>query len=514
MKKMIAITSKYRATIMDVAAVAKENVGIILGKDVCVRIKRSRNIVEEAVNSGKAVYGVTTGFGKLKNQFISKDKVEELQENLIRSHAVGIGEPYSQDETRAILFVRLLSLAQGYSGVRLDVLEKIIELLNKNIVPRVPSQGSVGCSGDLAPLSHISLVLLGRGEVFYKGKIVPTDRIFKKLKIEPIVLREKEGLALNNGTSVMTAIAALNLSRALNLAKTADIVGAITLETAMGTLTAFSDDIQKVRSHDGQKKVARNFQKLCEKSEIMESHKKCARIQDSYTLRCIPQVHGAARDAIEYCKEKIEIELNSATDNPLIFPESGEIKSGGNFHGEPIALAMDFLAIALSELGNISERRTFKLLTPELNEGLPPFLIGSKEIGLNSGLMITQYVSASLVAENKVYAHPVSVDSIPTSANQEDHVSFGTIAANKCRKIIDNLENILAIELLCATQAAEFRKPLRLGRGSQIVFKEIRKNVKKLKEDRALYMDIEKIRNVIREKMLITKLINRGIKVN
>lgn len=512
MRKII-ITSKYRAIIADVADVAKNSAQLALGQGLCVRIKKSRNVIDEAIRSGKAIYGVTTGFGKLKNKFISKDKVCKLQENLIKSHSVGVGEPYNIEEARAILFVRLLSLAQGYSGVRLEVLEKIVELLNKNIIPRIPSQGSVGCSGDLAPLSHMSLVLLGRGEVIYKGKILPTGKIFRKLKIAPIVLREKEGLALNNGTSVMTAVAALNLSRALSLAKAADIVGAITLETAMGTLTAFGDDIQNVRPHNGQKTVAKNFQKLCEKSEIMESHKDCERIQDSYTLRCIPQVHGAVRDAIEYCREKIEIELNSATDNPLIFPESREVKSGGNFHGEPIALSTDFLAIALSELGNISERRTFKLLTPELNEGLPPFLIGSKEIGLNSGLMITQYVAASLVAENKVYAHPVSVDSIPTSANQEDHVSFGTIAANKCRKIIDNLENILAIELLCAAQAAEFRKPLKLGKGTQIVFEVIRKKVRKVKEDRELHKDIEILRNVIARNVLTERLKEKNIKI-
>jgi histidine ammonia-lyase len=505
MGKIIIFPDK-KITVDDIWEVAKNNAKVFLSEETKLGVKKARGVIEKIISRDKIIYGINTGFGQLKNKIISRDKIKKLQLNLIKSHAVGIGEIYSIEEARAILFVRLLSLAQGYSGVRVELLEKIIEILNKNIIPCIPSQGSVGCSGDLAPLSHMSLVLVGLGQVTFEGKIVPTKKIFRDYNIKPIELLEKEGLALNNGTSVMTAIAALNIRKAENLARVADVSGSMSLEVLMGTLTAFGEDIQKVRPHEGQAIVAKNFKALCKDSEIIKSHKNCNRVQDSYTLRCIPQVHGAVRDAINYCKQKVEIELNSTTDNPLVFSETNEIKSGGNFHGEPIALAMDFLAIAVSELGNISERRTFKLLTPELNEDLPPFLIGSKEVGLNSGLMIIQYTAASLVAENKVYSHPVSVDSIPTSANQEDHVSFGTIAANKCRKIIDNVENILAIELLCASQATEFRKPLKLGKGTRIAYNTIRKNVKKVLEDRELYYDIEILRKLIVSGKLVNKL--------
>lgn len=512
MEKII-INPKKNITIEDVWKVARYKAKVGLSEEAKEKVNKSRKFIEEVIAMGDIVYGVNTGFGQLKNKLISKDQTKQLQINLIRSHAVGVGEPFNETEVRAIMFVRLVSLSRGHSGVRLVVLEKLLELLNKNIIPHIPRQGSVGCSGDLAPLSHMSLVLIGEGKIVRDGKILPAKNVLKKFKIKPVCLKEKEGLALNNGTAAMTAIAAINVIRALNLVKNADIIGAISLETLMGTLTPFDEKIQKVRPHKGQAVVAINFGKLCEASELMKSHKKCERIQDSYVLRCIPQVHGAVRDAVEHCKKEVEIELNSVTDNPLVFPEEKEIKSGGSFHGEPIALSMDFLAIALSDLGNISERRTFKMLTPQLNDGLPPFLIGSENLGLNSGLMIAQYTAASLVAENKVYAHPVSVDSIPTSAEQEDHVSFGTIASNKCVKVIDNLEYILAIELLCAVQAAEFRKPLLMGIGNQIVYDKTRKKIKKIVEDREFHIDINKAKGLVNIGELVEELSKMGILV-
>lgn len=498
-------------TIDDIWRIAEEKANVKLTEKARKRIKKSRKVIENIIKEGKIIYGITTGFGALKNKSISKNNLEQLQVNLIKSHSVGVGNFYSKKEARVIMFSRIASLAHGYSGVRLELLEKMIELLNNDIIPCIPSQGSVGCSGDLAPLSHMALALIGKGEVFYKNRIIPTKKVFGSLGIKPIKLKEKEGLALNNGTAVMTAIAALNLKRAINLIKTADMAGAISLEVMLGSLTAFDENIQKIRPHKGQSIVSKNFKSLCKESELMRSHKYCERVQDSYSLRCIPQVHGAVRDAVDYCRLVIETEINSTTDNPLVF--SKEVKSGGNFHGEPIALVMDFLVIALSVLGNISERRIFKMLTPPLNEGLPPFLIAGKQAGLNSGLMMVQYTAASLVAENKIYSHPASVDSIPTCANQEDHVSFGTIAANKCKKVVENIENILAIELLCGTQAADLRKPLQLGRGTQIIYEKIRKDVKIIKQDRELHKDIDKIRKLITEDILLKELTKKNIKI-
>lgn len=497
-------------SIDDVWAVAHQGVFISLSEEVKKSISDARRVVEESVRTGKVIYGVNTGFGDLKDKHISYDQIGELQENLIRSHAIGVGEPYNETEVRAMMFVRLISLAHGYSGIRLELAELLVEFLNRNVIPYVPSQGSVGASGDLAPLSHIALSLMGEGRVIRNGRVLATADLLNELGIRPIRLKEKEGLALNNGTAAMTGIAALNIKRAELIAVAADVTGAISLEVMMGTLTAYHDDIQNIRPHRGQGIVAKNFQALCAGSGIMESHRNCDRIQDSYSLRCTPQVHGAIRDTLAHCKMVVETELNSTTDNPLVFPAKGEIISGGNFHGEPIALVMDFLAIAISEYANIAERRIFKMLTPGINQGLPPFLIASQDLGLNNGFMIAQYTAASLVAENKYYAHPVSVDSIPTSANQEDHVSFGTIAANKCRRILDNVENVLAIELLCGCQAADLRRPLTLGEGTQAAYDHVRGAVRMLGRDREISGDVAQARKMIRTGSLIRAIADKG----
>lgn len=491
---MKIIISRKRLTIDEVSRVAYvREIKIQLSKSVVSKIQRARKIVDDIVEKEKVVYGINTGFGEFKNIVINKNQVRELQKNLIVSHSVGTGDPMPQEVVRAAMLLSIRSLAQGYSGIRLGTILKLIELLNKGVYPYVPSQGSVGCSGDLAPLSHIALVLLGKGEAWLNNKRVPSLQVLRRLRIRPIVLEAKEGLALNNGTPVMTAIAALNLKRVENLLKVADIASAMSLESCMGSLVPFHPSVQKLRPYFGQEACARNIRALCAGSNIIRSHKFCDRVQDSYSLRCIPQVHGAIREAVAHIRQMVETELESVTDNPLIFPEEKKIRSAGNFHGEPVALAMDFLGTAIADLGNISERRIYKMLDPATSEGLPAFLISKDKAGLDSGFMIAQYTAASLVAENKVYAHPVSVDSIPTSANQEDHVSFGTIAARKAASIIENVEKIFAIELLCSAQALDFRKPLKPGRGTLAAFREIRKAVPLLREDRILYKDLEKV---------------------
>jgi len=511
----VTISTKKTITVNDVWSVAKDKAKVSIDKSTEEKINASRNLVSQFSQGDKIVYGINTGFGNLQDRKIKKSQIKQLQKNLIRSHSTGVGDYHTETEARAIMFVRLVSLAQGYSGVRLEIVRKLAELLNKRVYPYIPSQGSVGCSGDLAPLSHMALVLIGEGKtVKDDGQIKPSKIILRKLKIKPIKLEEKEGLALNNGTAVMTAIASLNIKRAAYLLKIADIAGAMTLDSLIGVTDAFNKDIQSVRPHQGHLTVIKNFKKLYRNSQVMKLNKREGKVQDAYSLRCIPQVHGAIRDALSHNQSVIETEINSVTDNPLVYPSKHKIISGGNFHGEPIALSMDFLGIALTDLGNISERRVFRILTPGLNEGLPPFLTGSKSAGLNSGLMLVQYTAASLLAENKIYSHPASVDSIPTSADQEDHVSFGTIAANKCRKIIDNLEYILAIELLCACQAADFRKPLSLGKGNQIVYNKIREFVKKTINDREPYEDINKIKELIDNDSLISSLGKNNISIN
>jgi histidine ammonia-lyase len=486
----------------DIARVAAgADVEVSLHADALERIRRSRAVVEEAVRSGRVVYGVTTGFGRLSDVVVERGRLEELQQNLIRSHACGVGTPLPRTETRAITLLRANVLARGFSGVRPEVVHRLLDLLNHGIHPVIPEQGSVGASGDLAPLSHLALVLLGEGEAEYRGEVMPGGEALRRAGVEPLRLQAKEGLALNNGTQVMTGIGALVLLGAERAAATADAAGAMSLEGLRGTPDAFHPAIQRARPHPGQAASAERLRALLAESEIRESHRHGdPRVQDAYALRCMPQVHGAARNAFAYARQVLETEANSATDNPLIFPDEGEgglVLSGGNFHGQPVAQVLDLLAMALTDLGSISERRIERLVNPDLSGDLPPFL--TRDPGVCSGFMIAQITAASLVSENKVLSHPASVDSIPTGANKEDHVSMGVASAWKARRVLRNTETVLAIELLCAAQALEFRKPLRPGRGVQRAYEVLRERIGALEDDRVLGPEIEAAAALVRE---------------
>jgi histidine ammonia-lyase len=487
-------------TLEDVQEVAEGRSKVKISPSVKIRMERSRHFIEKALRKGEKIYGVTTGFGLLSDQVIDRSQIEDLQRNLIRSHSVGVGPLFDEVTTRAIMLLRANVLAMGYSGVRVDVVKRLVEMINNGVHPLIPEQGSVGASGDLAPLAHLTSVLIGEGEAVFQGKIMPGRKAMEKAGVPILTLKAKEGLALVNGTQVMTAVGLLALLRAERLCRIADIVGACTLDALKGTLSAFDPDIQRVRPFPGQMAVAENFKKLGRRSEIAESHKFCPRIQDPYSLRCIPQVHGAVRDAIAYVRKILEVEVNSATDNPLIFAEKGKILNCGNFHGEPVAFALDLLGIVIAELGGISERRIEKLINPALS-GLPAFL--TSEGGLHSGLMMVQVSAAALASENKVLAHPASVDSIPTSADKEDHVSMGTIAARKARDIVNNVEQILAMELLCATQGLEFLLPLRPGIGIKETYEVVRRKVPPIKGDRRFSEDIKNIDLLIKSGELL-----------
>ena len=469
-------------TIDDLYRVACLNEHVELADGVKENVERSRRVVEEYTEEEKVAYGITTGLGELCDVFIHKDKVNQLQKNLLRSHSAGVGKHLDEKFVRAAILLRINSLAKGYSGVRYELIERLISLLNKNVVPYVPEKGSVGASGDLAPLAHIALVLTGEGDAFHNGKLMSAEEALKAAGIEKIELKAKEGLALINGTPIMTAIAALCIYESKILFENALKAASMSIEALKGTDQAFIEEIQKVRPHKGQITVAKKLMKLLEGSENIA--KGSGRVQDAYTLRCIPQVMGPSLETIEYVERIVNIEMNSATDNPLIFDFP---VSGGNFHGQPIALAMDFLGIALSELGSISERRINRLVNSHLS-GLPPFL--TKNSGLNSGFMIAHYTAASLVSENKVLAHPASVDSIPVSADQEDHVSMGTIAARKCYEILQNVKNIIAIEFLAASQGIDFLN-YRPSPEVQRMHKKIRKKIPFMEDDRPIYRDIE-----------------------
>jgi len=500
--KTVVLDGKH-LTLEDVLEVAEGRAELRIAPSVSGKVKRSRDFIEKALAQGEKIYGVTTGFGLLSDQVIDQSQIEDLQRNLIRSHSVGVGPFFDQVTTRAIMLLRANVIAMGYSGVRMEVLKRLVDMVNKEVHPLVPEQGSVGASGDLAPLAHLASVLMGEGEAIFYGKVMPGKKAMEKAGIPLLTLKAKEGLALVNGTQVMTAVGVLALLRAERLCKIADIVGACTLDALKGTLSAFDPDIQRVRPFPGQKAVSENFRKLGQKSEIAESHKFCSKIQDAYSLRCIPQVHGAVRDALAYVRRTLEIEVNSATDNPLIFAEKGKILNCGNFHGEPVAFALDLLGIAVAELGGISERRIEKLINPALS-GLPPFL--TSEGGLHSGLMMVQVSAAALASENKILAHPASVDSIPTSADKEDHVSMGTIAARKARDIVNNVEQILAMELLCATQGLEFLLPLRPGIGIKTAYETIRRKVPAIKGDRRFSEDIQQIDLMIKSGELLRRV--------
>jgi histidine ammonia-lyase len=496
-------------TLEAVLKVAEGKAGVRIAPSVEKRVKRSRDFIEKALARGEKIYGVTTGFGLLSDQVIDLSQIEDLQRNLIRSHSVGVGPFFDEVTTRAIMLLRANVIAMGYSGVRMEVLKRLVDMINKGVHPLVPEQGSVGASGDLAPLAHLASVLIGEGEAVLQGRVMPGKKAMEKARIPLLTLKAKEGLALVNGTQVMTAAGVLALLRAERLCKVADIVGACTLDALKGTLSAFDPDIQRVRPFPGHLSVSKNFKKLGRGSQIAKSHKFCYKIQDAYSLRCIPQVHGAVRDALSFIRKVLEIEVNSATDNPLVFAEQGKILNCGNFHGEPVAFALDLLGIAVAELGGISERRIEKLINPALS-GLPPFL--TDEGGLHSGLMMVQVSAASLASENKILAHPASVDSIPTSADKEDHVSMGTIAARKARDIVKNVEHILAMELLCATQGLEFLLPLQPGIGIQEAYHLVREKVSPIKEDRRFSEDIQEIQLLIESgEMLdrVEKLVGR-----
>ncbi len=464
---------------------------IAIAPNAIKAMQRSRSLVEEWLEKNEVIYGVTTGFGEFANVRIPFDKIELLQRNLIVSHAAGAGDPLPYEVVRAMMILRVNALAKGFSGIRPETVDFIVKFFNAGLVPVVPSQGSVGSSGDLVQLAHLVLTMMGHGSIYDSAakSIVTAKRALKKYSLTPLRLTAKEGLALINGTQMMTSFATLIVHESLQLMKLADISCALSVEALKGTDTAFDERIHRLRPYKGQLAAASNLRRLMKQSEIRESHRHHDdRVQDAYSLRCAPQVHGASRDAIEYVASKVEIEINSANDNPLIFPKEKEHLEGGNFHGQPMALAMDFAGIALAEFANISERRTERMVNGALSR-LPRFLTANG--GLNSGLMIAQYTAASLVSENKVLAHPASVDSIPTSANQEDHNSMGSIAAQKCWRILKNAQTVIAIEMMTAAQGIDFHAPLKCGKGTDAAYRTIRRSIPHLEEDRVLHDDIQ-----------------------
>lgn len=502
------IIDGHSLTIEDVVKVAVGREKVELSRDAVGQIKNSRKYVEKIIENEDIVYGITTGFGKFCNVTISKEDSRRLQINLIRSHSVGVGDSFSPEIVRAMMLLRANALAKGCSGIRLSTVETLIEMLNKGVIPKVPCQGSLGASGDLVPLAHMVLVMIGEGEADYCGKTMNGGQAMDMAGITPVSLEAKEGLALINGTQTMCAVGSLALAKALDLSKIADICGALTCEALNGITDAFDEKVQKARPHPGQIAAAKNLLSLLEGSSFT-SRQGELKVQDAYAIRCMPQVHGAVKDSLEHIRRVMEIEINSATDNPLIFSEEDQVISSGNFHGEPVAVNMDFLSIVVSEISNISERRIERLVNPMLSEGLPAFLVANG--GLNSGLMIAQYTAAALVSENKTLAHPASVDSIPSSANQEDHVSMGTIAARKALKIAENTKNVLAIELLCACQGIDLRKKSRksaneLGKGTKAAYDAIRAKVETIIEDRIFSKDVELLSELLNGDELIMKV--------
>jgi len=501
----------FDLTIEDVARVARANATVVLDPAARARMAMSRQTIEELVRTGQTVYGVTTGFGDLATRLIEPADAERLQENLIVSHAAGVGRAHDRQTVRAMLLLRANTLARGQSGCRPLLVERLLDLLRLGIHPVVPEQGSVGASGDLAPLAHLALPLLGRGRVELDGEVVDSAQALQRHGLETIRLSAKEGLALLNGTQQMTAVGALALLDAERLLATASVAAAMSTEALLGTDVAFSADYQEARPHPGQSRIAAQLRHLLRESQLMRSHHaQPHKVQDPYSIRCVPQVHGALADALGYVRGVLQIEINSATDNPLVFPDGadvdigalatggGHVISGGNFHGQPVALAMDLLAMAMAELGSISERRIAQLIDGR-SSGLPSFL--APDAGLNSGMMLFQYTAAALVSENKVLAHPASVDSIPTSANQEDHVSMGPIAARQARDIVANVEHVVALELLCAAQGLDFRLSggLRPGVGVAEAHRLVRAGVDHLDTDRDPQPDIAAALDLVRD---------------
>jgi len=488
-------------TLEAVREVAIDRRPVLLDSQARETVSRARAVVDALVANNKVSYAITTGVGQLSDVRIQPEQIRELQVNLVRSHAVGVGDPLPAAEVRAMMLLRANSLAKGFSGVRSIAIETICEMLNRGVTPYVPSQGSVGASGDLAPLAHLALALIGEGECLdEKGNRIPSADTLPRAELKPLVLEAKEAVSLINGTQAMLAVGTLALLAAETLLDSADVISALTLDALRGTDVAFDERIHKARPHNGQLTTAANLRTMLEGSEIRKSHADCNRVQDAYSLRCIPQVHGAVRDTLAHCRQVFEIEINSAVDNPLVFvknPEraEGDVLSGGNFHGEPLAFALDFLAIALSALAGISERRIERLVNPALNEGLPPFL--APGAGLNSGFMMPQVTAAALVSENKVLAHPASVDSITTSGNKEDYVSMGMTAALKLKRVVENTRNVVAIEAMAAAQALDFLAPLKTSKRGQAAYDAIRTVSPPMNEDRVMYGDFARIAEAI-----------------
>jgi histidine ammonia-lyase len=497
-------------TLEQVREVAAERRPVLLAPDARTAVQRARAVVDALVENDRVSYAITTGVGKLSDVRIAVPQIREMQVNLVRSHAVGVGEPLPPAETRAMMLLRANSLAKGYSGVRTEVIDALCEMLNRGVVPFVPSQGSVGASGDLAPLAHLALALIGEGECLdNQSSRIPTPEALRHAQIKPVVLEAKEAVSLINGTQGMLGVGVLALLLAETLVDSADVIGAMSLDGLKGTVVAFDERIHQVRPHQGQIITADNLRKMIAGSQINESHRDCGRVQDAYSLRCIPQVHGAVRDTLAHCRRVMETEIKSAVDNPLVFPASadgtqvsrnaangdGDVLSGGNFHGEPVAFVLDFLGIALSALAGISERRLERLVNPALNEGLPPFLAAGA--GTNSGFMMPQVTAAALVSENKVLAHPASVDSITTSGNKEDFVSMGMTAALKLKRIAANTCNVLAIEAMAAAQALDFLAPLKSSKRGQQAHAAIRAVCPTMDKDRVMYQDFARIAELI-----------------
>ena len=480
-------------------ALGRSDSRVALGPKARKAVASSRKVVDRAVASGATMYGINTGFGKLAHVRIEQDKLALLQRNLLLSHATGVGEPLPVETSRLAFALRIHNLAMGYSGVRLALLERMVALFNADLVPVIPSQGSVGASGDLAPLAHMALPLIGHGEVHHGTKVISGAQALKRLGAAPLDLQEKEGLALINGTQIMTAIGLLAVDRALTLARAADVACAMTVEALRGSQRPFEDRIHRIRPQRGQRLTAANLRALLAGSEVMASHANCAKVQDAYSLRCAPQVHGAAKDGIEYARNVLVTEANSVTDNPLVFPE-GDVVSGGNFHGQPVSQALDFLTIAVATLANISERRIEQMVNPDIS-GLPPFL--ARDPGVESGFMIPQVVAASLASENKSLAHPASVDTIPTSANREDHVSMGVTAARHAERVVRNTAKVLGIEVLCAAQGLDLGEPLRPGAGVQAAYRTLRKRVPSLTKDRYLAPDLATAEELVLDGSLV-----------
>jgi len=469
---------------------------VVIADSSIHKIINNRRTVEEMIDSRKTMYGINTGFGKFSDVIIADEDLDELQLNLIHSHACGVGAPFSEEVSRAMLLLRANALSQGYSGVRAALVEQLVDLINASIHPVIPEQGSLGASGDLAPLAHLTLTLIGEGEVFYKGNRMPTFTALKKTGITPIKLKAKEGLALINGTQTMTAVGVITYLQVEKLLRQSELIAAMTLEGLQAIITAFDADLHRVRGHQEQKDVAHRIRLLLSDSNLTTTQGEL-RVQDAYSLRCIPQVIGACWQSVYYAKEKLITEINAVTDNPLIFSDENKVVSGGNFHGQPIAFAMDFIKLGIAETANIAERRIERLVNPQLND-LPAFL--SPNPGLESGAMIMQYSAASLVSENKTLAHPASIDSIPSSANQEDHVSMGTIAARHAFQMLANTRRVVAIELICSMQAVEYRGVNRMSSQTRAFYEKSRKIVPSITKDRIFSTDIERLSDWLKDK--------------